>query len=75
MSGAEIHLEELATALTGTNKKNSIVKGIPKNTINTPNVTTFFELINRIENYLSKYNRKSKLIFDNSEQYNKIFKG
>ena len=74
MSGAETHLEELANALTKTNKKNSIAKRIPKNTINTPNVTTYFELIQRIENYLSKCNRKSKLIFDSSEQYNKIFK-
>jgi hypothetical protein len=74
MNGAEKYLDELAYSLMETNKKNTIARGIPKNTISTPNVTTFFELINRIENYLSECNTKSKLIFDNSEQYNKVFK-
>lgn len=73
MLGAERHIESLAKSLSGVNAKNSIAKGVPKNTINTPNVTTFFELIGRVEKFLEYKNQKAKLVFDNSEQYNKVF--
>ncbi|MDD4439099.1 MAG: DUF3800 domain-containing protein [Tissierellia bacterium] len=73
MLGAEKHIESLAISLSGVNAKNSIAKGVPKHTINTPNVTTFFELIGRVEKFLEYNKQEAKLVFDNSEQYNKVF--
>lgn len=73
MLGAERHIESLAQSLSSVSAKNALEKGIPKNTINTPNVTTFFELIGRIEEYLRIKNQTAKLVFDYNEQYNTIF--
>ena len=73
MLGAERHIESLAKSLSSVNAKNTIAKGVPKNTINTPNVTTFFELIGRIEKFLEYKNLEGKLVFDNSEQFNKVY--
>ena len=74
LSGAEKHLEELSKVLSQSVAKNSISKGVPKHTISTPNVTAYFEILGRIETYLEEINSTSQLHFDNSEQYNKIFK-
>jgi hypothetical protein len=74
MNGAEKHLQPLTDNLTAVNKKHTLARGVPKNTLSTPNVTTYFELIGRIEIYLAEKELPSILIFDNSEQYNIIFK-
>jgi hypothetical protein len=74
MIGAENHLEFLSDSLSKVNAKNTFARGVPKNTINTPNVTTFFELIGRLEKYLTERKIKAKLIFDNSEQFNQVFR-
>jgi len=74
ITGAENHMQSLSDSLSKINSKNTIAKGVPKNTISTPNVTAYFELIGRIEKYLTTKDITSILIFDNSEQYNKIFK-
>lgn len=72
MKGAKKHLQSLTEALSKVNSKLS--RKIPKQTVNTPNVTTYFEIIGRIEKYLTTRDTTSILIFDNSEQYNHIFK-
>lgn len=71
--GAKKHLASLTADLFNSNAKNGIKKGVPKNTINTPNVAAYFAQISEIENFLSCIEEKSSLIFDSSEQYNKIF--
>lgn len=73
LSGVKKHLVQLTEDLFNSNAKNGIRKGVPKNTINTPNVTAFFALISQIEDFLSVINKKSNLVFDSSEQYNRIF--
>lgn len=73
LMGAEKHLESLSKSISRANAKNTITRGVPKNTLNTPNVTSFFELINRIEEYLTAIKEKAILVFDNSEQFNKIY--
>lgn len=73
MSGAELHLKSLSDSIQLVNKKNTVAKRIPKNTISTPNVTTFFELICRVEKYLASRSIKSILVFDSSEQFNRVY--
>lgn len=74
LKGADKHIKSLSEDLASVNQKNNISKGVPKNTIATPNVTSYFELICRVEKFLENEKTKSKIIFDNSEQFNEINK-
>lgn len=73
ISGIEENLTELIKNISSSNSKNALARGIPKNTICTPNVTSFVEMTNRLESFLEKMQFSSTIIFDDCVQYNTIF--
>jgi len=75
LTGVHPHIEELSAVLTRTySRKRSNPLRAHRGTVKSPNITSFFELINRIEDYFrGEPKAKVRILFDSSCQFNEAF--